>query len=77
MPEQTTRSARGKIVINRDVCKGCAYCVSACPKGCIEMDKTINSAGYFPAVFVHADKCTGCAICATVCPDIAIQVWRD
>ncbi len=77
MSEQSTKAAKGKIVINRDVCKGCTYCVAACPKNCIEMDKDINSSGYFPALFAHADKCTGCAICATVCPDIAIQVWRD
>ncbi len=67
----------GKIVIDREVCKGCGYCISACPKGCIFQDDKYNGSGYYPAIFSDAGQCTGCAICAVSCPDIAIEVWRE
>ncbi len=65
------------IVIDRDLCKGCTYCVMACPRGCIDMDSAFNSMGYFPARFSSPDGCTGCTICAQMCPEIAIEVWRE
>lgn len=66
---------RGKIEINRELCKGCKYCVISCPEGAIIMDKRFNSMGYFTAHFGYPEKCKGCAICAQMCPEIAIEVW--
>ena len=66
---------KGKIAINKELCKGCAYCVKACPKGVIAIEKQFNKMGYFPAAPQHPDKCTGCAFCAQMCPELAIQVW--
>lgn len=78
MKETTIRKKiTGKIEINRETCKGCGYCVAACPKGCITQDAEFNASGYYPAVFSDPSKCTGCAICAYSCPDIAIEVWRE
>ncbi|MBI5026770.1 MAG: ferredoxin family protein [Nitrospirae bacterium] len=68
---------KGKIIINRDVCKGCGYCIMACPKGVITLEKNFNAMGYYPACPVNIEKCNGCGLCSTVCPDIAIEVWRD
>lgn len=68
---------RGKIQINRELCKGCKYCVISCPEGAITMDKRFNSMGYFTAYFEHPERCKGCAICAQMCPEIAIEVWRE
>ncbi|NTU42240.1 MAG: 4Fe-4S dicluster domain-containing protein [Nitrospirales bacterium] len=67
---------KGVIAIDRELCKGCAYCVMACPKKCIDIDKGFNAAGYFPAHFSSPESCTGCAVCAGMCPEIAIEVWR-
>ncbi len=67
----------GKIVIDQEVCKGCGYCISACPKDCISQDDKFNSSGYYPVIFCNTGQCTGCAICAVSCPDIAIEVWRE
>ena len=66
---------KGKIAINKELCKGCTYCVTSCPKGVIAIEKQFNKMGYFPAAPKHPDKCTGCAFCAQMCPELAIEVW--
>jgi 2-oxoglutarate ferredoxin oxidoreductase subunit delta len=66
---------RGKIVIDREMCKGCKYCVMSCPKGVIVIEKQFNKMGYFPAYPENMDRCTGCSFCAQMCPEIAITVW--
>lgn len=68
--------AKGKISIRREICKGCKYCVLACPKGVIELDKKPDPSGFFTALAVRMESCTGCALCARMCPEAAIEVWR-
>jgi 2-oxoglutarate ferredoxin oxidoreductase subunit delta len=73
------KKAKGKIVIDRERCKGCHICVDACPNELIEVDKTLNKKGYSPAQVTEKQKekgCTGCAQCALVCPEVAIEVYR-
>ncbi|MDI6801030.1 MAG: ferredoxin family protein [Thermodesulfovibrionales bacterium] len=77
MGKTTKKNAKGKIVIDIELCKGCKYCAMACPKGCISMSRDFNSMGYFVAHFEHPEKCTGCAVCAQMCPEIAIEVWKE
>ncbi len=68
---------KGKVAIEKELCKGCGYCVISCPKGVLAMDSGFNLSGYFPALVKEALKCTGCALCAEICPEIAIKVWRQ
>lgn len=68
---------KGRILIDRELCKGCKYCVLACPKGVITIDCEFNSSGYFPAREAAMDKCNGCAMCAQMCPEMAIMVWKE
>jgi len=68
---------KGRIAIQRDLCKGCKYCVLACPKGILEIESTLNKLGYFPARSKKGNSCTGCALCARMCPEIAIEVWAE
>lgn len=68
---------KGRIEIDRQLCKGCGYCVITCPKKVIAIDGEFNSQGYYPAVVVKPEECTGCALCAQICPDIAIMVFRE
>lgn len=68
---------KGKIEIDRELCKGCSYCVLNCPKKLLEIDTTFNSKGFYPAVIKSENGCTGCALCAVSCPDIAIEVYKE
>jgi len=75
------KKKRGKIVIDRELCKGCYLCVSVCPEEVIITSKKLNQKGYYPAEFKENEKkgktCVGCATCATTCPDVAIEVYRE
>lgn len=68
---------KGRIAIDRELCKGCKYCVLACPKGVITMEAEFNVSGYFPAMAEYLDRCNGCTLCAQMCPEIAIEVWKE
>jgi 2-oxoglutarate ferredoxin oxidoreductase subunit delta len=66
----------GKIIIDKERCKGCTLCVTVCPHNVITLAEKANSKGYFPAQ-ATGPNCTGCANCAIVCPDAAIEVYRE
>jgi 2-oxoglutarate ferredoxin oxidoreductase subunit delta len=68
---------KGRIEIDKERCKGCGFCVEACPLKLLKMSDSFNRAGYFVACINDPDRCTGCAICANICPDIAITVYRE
>lgn len=73
--------AKGKIVIDRERCKGCHLCLVVCPTNSIEVDPQLNKKGYSPARFKENPQegekgCTGCTSCAVVCPEVAIEVYR-
>jgi 2-oxoglutarate ferredoxin oxidoreductase subunit delta len=67
---------KGKIVIDQELCKGCALCIEFCPKQLIKLSDKLNAAGYQPAGSQINEDCSGCASCATVCPEVAIEVYR-
>jgi 2-oxoglutarate ferredoxin oxidoreductase subunit delta len=78
---------KGKITIDPEVCKGCLYCIVACPRDLIVVSDKLNSKGLYPAKFNGSPEesgetssksgCTGCALCAVSCPDAAIEVYRE
>ena len=75
------KTTKGKIMIDRERCKGCQLCIDACPTAVIEIDQSLNKKGYFPARFKEKSEegekgCIACAQCATVCPEVAIEVYR-
>ena len=65
-----------KTVIDVERCKGCGYCVEACPQKIMELAESFNSMGYHPVVWIDPEKCKGCAFCAMMCPDTAIEVFK-
>jgi len=52
------KMAKGEIVIDEAICKGCGYCAEFCARGCIEVpgDK-FTPKGYLLPVFAHPEKC--------------------
>ena len=60
--------------IDKDRCKGCALCVSICPKKVLEISDRVNKKGYFPAYQARPEDCIVCAMCCTMCPDVAITI---
>jgi len=77
-----TKSKRGSIRIDSELCKGCYLCESVCPLGLLSVSDTLNQKGYYPAHYSEEGipliehQCKGCALCAIVCPDIVIEVYR-
>src|SRR3972149_8311216 len=70
--------AKGRILIEEALCKGCDLCPPVCPKDLIQiaLDR-FTPKGYHPAILVDPDQgCTGCAICSIICPEAAITVYR-
>ena len=51
-----------KVSFNKDLCKGCGLCVTACPKKIVHLSDDLNKRGYHPAEVTEQDKCIGCAM---------------
>ena len=73
---------KGKVVINRELCKGCYLCIHACPVKVLERDTEPNSTGTYPVKFMFPDEsaakaaCIACANCYEVCPDVCLEVYE-
>jgi 2-oxoglutarate ferredoxin oxidoreductase subunit delta len=73
--DHTEISAKpAKVVINKDRCKGCGYCVEFCPKGALVMSQEMNAKGYLLPKMEDPSKCLGCGFCEAICPDFGICV---
>ena len=70
--------AKGRIIVNEDMCKGCGLCTTVCPYHLIQFTQHYNSKGYKPVILVDLERrCTGCTLCAMICPDAVITVFRE
>ena len=66
-----------KVTFDVDRCKGCALCVSFCPKKIIALDtECFNARGFHPAGVTDQTACISCAFCASMCPDCVIKVVK-
>ena len=57
--------------INKEWCKGCAICVSFCPKQVLTLDDEGKAA------VADAGRCSVCMQCEWRCPDLAISVETE
>jgi len=66
----------GKFHVEKEICKGCEFCVTFCPHDVLELSEEFNSKGYhFPRVKEGMeDKCVACRSCENICPDMAITI---
>lgn len=67
------------IIIEKEKCKACQYCIAVCAKGVIGLSPNINRFGvnYAEPIEHKAHECNGCKACAIMCPDLAISVFRS
>jgi 2-oxoglutarate ferredoxin oxidoreductase subunit delta len=63
------------VVIDKERCKGCSFCVDFCPRGALEMSEELSSKGYTLAAVADESKCMGCGLCEVLCPEFAIHVY--
>jgi 2-oxoglutarate ferredoxin oxidoreductase subunit delta len=63
-----TRPAGGRVLIEREWCKGCGICVALCPADVLALDEQEK------ATVAAPDRCTLCRACELHCPDLAIVV---
>ena len=68
---------RGVVVVNREHCKGCGFCVEFCPLECLDLEADYNAKGYHPPFLSQPEKCNGCDTCGLYCPDFAIYGYRE
>ncbi len=62
------------IKIQEEYCKGCKYCIEACPKNVLAESKELNKKGYHPPIVVDEGNCNACKLCEFSCPDFAIYL---
>lgn len=62
--------------IDKEYCKGCELCITACPRSVLVMSQEINKSGYYYSVFKNREDCNSCTLCAIICPDACIEVYR-
>lgn len=67
---------KGFVKILEEDCKGCGFCVDACPENTLEIGKEMNSRGYGYVQQTNIEDCTGCTLCYIQCPGSAIIVYR-
>lgn len=65
-----------KVIVNKNLCKGCELCAYACPFKIIVLSDALNNNGYNYATQKDYDKCTGCMMCALMCPESAIEIYK-
>jgi len=68
----TKRKAKGKVYINKELCKGCGFCIEFCPLHVLAFSEEFNSKGYHPPKLIDDEGCSGCDLCGMYCPDFAI-----
>lgn len=57
----------GKLVVNKDWCKGCGICVAFCPANVLELKEG-------KVEIVNMEGCIQCGLCELRCPDFAIYL---
>jgi 2-oxoglutarate ferredoxin oxidoreductase subunit delta len=64
----------GRVLIDKERCKGCGYCVEFCPRGALKMSDRLSPQGYNLPMVADKCECLSCGLCEILCPEFAIHV---
>ena len=68
---------KGKVIIDKEQCKGCYLCIRACPVKVLEKAGELNSSGSYPVKPGEGNAaCIACGNCYQVCPDVCIRIFE-
>lgn len=56
-----------KLIVEKDLCKGCGICVAFCPKNVLKLENE-------KVLIDDLDSCIQCGLCELRCPDYAIYL---
>jgi len=74
--EMPVKVDKGRVAIDREMCKGCGLCVEACALRVLALSPELNRFGYHPA-FYKGHGCNGCTLCFYACPEpAALEVFK-
>lgn len=59
----------GQLVILKDRCKSCMFCIEFCPFNVLKESDDKTQWGRLPEI---QGECKGCRVCEHLCPDFAI-----
>jgi 2-oxoglutarate ferredoxin oxidoreductase subunit delta len=65
-----------RVLVDKERCKGCELCITACPRSVLAMSDVFNGSGYHYSVAVRGEDCTSCTFCAVMCPDTCIEIYK-
>ncbi|CAH2213805.1 4Fe-4S binding protein [Tepidibacter aestuarii] len=62
-----------KLILHKESCKSCHYCINICPKDAISLSSYMNSKGY-QTIKVDEEKCVKCGSCYVMCPEYVFEI---
>ncbi|MBI5778534.1 MAG: 4Fe-4S binding protein [Planctomycetes bacterium] len=68
---------KGNLVLIKDRCKSCGFCIEFCPKKVLEFSSEANAKGYRIPRAKDPDACILCGFCSMYCPDFAIYQTKN
>ncbi len=62
-----------ELMLDTARCKGCGFCISACPRKALSLSDHFNKQG-IQVIEANEELCVKCGVCYTVCPDYVFKI---
>ncbi|MFC1872388.1 ferredoxin family protein [Chloroflexota bacterium] len=74
LDQESVKQARFRVHVERDLCKGCRFCIELCPRHVLYESAELNKKGYRVVQADDDNRCLNCGLCEKICPEFAIKV---